>query len=465
MADDNKIIYDLLLKLPSPSLDNVDPLSLYGDLFAPLRENGPIEGLVTPLYRYQRATVAQMLHQELYPPGYVPTLGDLPLDAYPPELRSKPISCPYNCGKHHYSQVVNPLPYEIIIADNATTVRARGGILAEDPRSGKILELLALILLTKDQISCPTALDAQFTKTVCRLSYQNYLNCTLLPPYCYPGRATKLSEGSRNDCEPNDDDNNDDDDDDVDDDNNESGDDDDDEFEHDHLEHIYQEVTDDSEADEVDDYKEIRKSETSCLPDEGIVPPLRYLALREIAHRPRLAKKAIEGFLPPDLKELVWLSSFNYVQDNNFATAYLKNPELPIPDNVEQHHQDLVSFVQCTSNVSEFKDNLASLSSQGPEVWNRLNNIDWSSLTYTKPPPPIPSHLSRATLVVLPGIFLDAWISAIKKHVVSDKLKYIVLRGDTIPSMTALLDSDLVLISVWDLKEICFAMYPDIVGK
>ncbi|KAJ1949135.1 hypothetical protein IWQ62_006782, partial [Dispira parvispora] len=330
-----------------------------------------------------------MLHQELYPPGYVPTLGVLPLDTYPPELQSKPISCPYDCGKHHYSQVVNPLPYEIIIDDNATTVRVRGGILAEDPRSGKILELLALILLTKDQMSCPTTLDARFTKTVCHLSYQNYLNFTLLPPYRYPGRTIELSEESNNDNRPSD---------------------------------------DDYESDEVEDYDEMFESASSCLPGEGIVPPLRYLALREIVHCPRLSRKALESVLPPDLKELTWLSGFNYVEANNFATAYFKNPELPIPDNVEQHHQDLILFTQCTSTVSEFKANLASLPSQGPKVWNRVNNIDWSFITDFNLQPALPTHLSRATLVAVPGIFIDAWISAIKKHVVPAKLKYIVLR-------------------------------------
>ncbi|KAJ1962643.1 hypothetical protein IWQ62_003463 [Dispira parvispora] len=442
MTDDNNTIYDILLKLPSPCLDNVDPLGLYDDLFAPLRESGSIEGLVTPLYQYQRAAVAQMLHQELYPPGYMPTLGELPLDTYPPELRSKPISCPYNCGKHHYSPVVNPLPYDIIIADSATTVRARGGILAEDPRSGKILELLALILLTKDQISCPTALDAKFTKAVCRLSYRNYLNCTLLPPYRYPGRAAKSSEDSNNDSGPSDDDHE------------------NDEFGCDDLEYIFQEVDDDYKIHQADDDYEVFESESSCLPGEDIVPPLRYLALRLIVHCPRLTAKAIDDFLPTDLKEIMWLSGFNYVEDNNFSTAYLKNPELLIPDNVGQHHQDLISFTHCTSSVSEFKAHLASLSSQGPKLWNRLYNFDWSYFIRDDPPPPVPTHLSRATLVVLPGIFLSAWASAIKKHVISDKLKCVTIYRDSIPSITTLLECDLALISVWDLKDIYYMSYP-----
>ncbi|KAJ1969353.1 hypothetical protein IWQ62_000676, partial [Dispira parvispora] len=453
MSDDNNIIYDLLLKLPSPTLDNVDPLGLYDDLFSPLHENGPIEGLVTPLYQYQRAAVAQMLHQELYPPGYVPTLGDLPLDTYPPELQSKPISCPYDCGKHHYSPAVNPLPYDISTADNLTTVRARGGILAEDPRSGKILELLALILLTKDQVSCPTALDAEFTKAVCRLSYRRYLKYTLLQPYSYPDRTTKLSKYSNyySDTDTDDDDDND-----------ELGDDDDDdddEFEDDDLDYIYRDVKDIYHVDKTDDDDDIFESESSCLPGKGIVPSLRYLALREIVHCPRLSRIALESTLPPDLKELMWISGFNYIEERSFATAYFKNPELPIPENVEQHHQDLVSFTKGTSNVSKFTDNLASLSSQGPKVWNRLNNFDWSSFLDSEPLPSIPSHLSRATLVVLHGIFLDAWISAIKKHAVSAKLKYIVHRGDSIPSMTALLDSDLVLISIGDLQEMYDTAY------
>ncbi|KAJ1959858.1 hypothetical protein IWQ62_004445 [Dispira parvispora] len=153
MATDDEIIYKLMVNLPSPCVGEVDPLGFYDDLFAPLRRNGPIEGMVTPLYQYQRAAVARMLHQELYPPGYVPTLGKLPMDTYPPELRSEPISCSYGCGKHHYSPAVNPLTKDMKTSTDTTTVRTRGGILAEDPRSGKTLELLTLILLTKDQLA------------------------------------------------------------------------------------------------------------------------------------------------------------------------------------------------------------------------------------------------------------------------------------------------------------------------
>ncbi|KAJ1657874.1 hypothetical protein IWQ61_002793 [Dispira simplex] len=305
MATNEEFIYDLMVNLPSPLVDKVDPLGLYDDLFAPLRDNGLIKGMVTPLYQYQRAAVAQMLHQELYPPDYMPTLGELPLDTYPPDLRSEPIACLYNCGKHHYSPVVNPLPDGMETTDNTTTVRTRGGILAEDSRTGKIPEFLALILLTKDQPACPTALDVPFTKMICRLTYQKYLNHTLLSPYKYPGRNPKRN----------------------------------------------------GETDGVVDFDdgEMIKAGPSCLPGKGIVAPLRYLALREVVHQPCIAIKALGGFLPPDLQKLMWFSGISYIEDREFAASYFKNADLPITDSVEQHYQDLVLLTKATPDLPKFK--------------------------------------------------------------------------------------------------------------
>ncbi|KAJ1656230.1 hypothetical protein IWQ61_004159 [Dispira simplex] len=324
MATNKEIIYNLLINLPSPCVDKVDPLGLYDDLFAPLRGSDPIEGMVTPLHQHQRAAVTRMLHQELYPPGYVPTLGELPLDTYPPELRSEPITCPYDCGKHHYSPAVNSLPGGMKTIADTTTVRTRGGILAENSLTDQILEFLALILLTKDQLACPTALDVAFTKMACHLTYQNYLEHTLFPPHRYPSRNAKRNAESNN--------------------------------------------GDESDEDEVK--LKNRKVTSSCLPGEEIVPPLRYLALREIVHCPRLARKALGDYLPPDLQKLLWFLGFSHIKDHEFAAAYFKNPRVPIADNVEQHHQDLIMFTKATPDILQFKTALALVSSQGPKNWN-----------------------------------------------------------------------------------------------
>ncbi|KAJ1950414.1 hypothetical protein IWQ62_006572, partial [Dispira parvispora] len=318
MVSNEEIIYNLFVNLPSPCMDKVDPLGHYGDLFAPLHGSEPIEGLVTPLYQYQRAAVAQMLHQELYPPGSVPILGELPLDTYPPELRSEPIGCLNDCGKHHYSPVVNPLPASIETTADTTTVRTRGGILAEDPRTGKILEFLTLILLTKDQIACPTALDMPFTKTACGLTYRHYLDHSLLSPYNYPGRNPSHN-GSKS-----------------------AG----------------------SRSYEYKMTNEMNKVKYSCLPGEGIVPPLRYLALREMVHRPRFTRTALRCWLPPDLRKLMLFLGFCYVEDRESAAAYFASPEKPISESMQQHHQDLALFTKNTPDIPVFKANLALVSSQ-----------------------------------------------------------------------------------------------------
>ncbi|KAJ1956234.1 hypothetical protein IWQ62_005349 [Dispira parvispora] len=418
MATDNEIIYKLMVNLPSPSVDEVDPLGFYDDLFAPLHRNGPIEGMVTPLYQYQRAAVTRMLHQELYPPGYVPTLGKLPMDTYPPELRSEPISCSYGCGKHHYSPAVNPLPKDMKTSTDTTTVRTRGGILAEDPRSGKILELLTLILLTKDQMACPTALDVPFTRTACHLTYQAYLDHSFLSPYRYPGRITKSNVKS----------------------------------------------VSDNESDESDVDDEMYETELSCFPGRGVCAPLRYLTLREVVHCPRLAGKALGEFLPPDLQEFTTSAGFSYIADNEFADTYYKKRNVTIPDNVKQHHQDLVFFTPATPNIRKFKGIPESISFQRPKVWKRLTKPIPVASRYLNPRPSIPVHPSRATLVILPESSIKVWISEIEKHMVLGTLKYTTILRKRNLEIAKLLKCDLVFISSPCLYEIRKS-YPDTIGK
>ncbi|KAJ1656019.1 hypothetical protein IWQ61_004332 [Dispira simplex] len=398
MARDEEIIYDHMVNLPSPLVDRVDPLGLYDDLFAPLRDSGLIKGMVTPLYQYQRAAVAQMLHQELYPPDYMPTLGELPLDTYPPELQSEPIACPYNCGKHHYSPVVNLLPDGMETFEDTTAVRTRGGILAEDSRTGKILEFLALILLTKDQPACPTALDVPFTKAVCCLTYQKYLDHTLLPPYSYPVRNPKRNGES-------------------------------------------------DDVVEFDDDDEMIKAEPCFLPGKGIVAPLRYLALREVVHQPCIARKALGGILPPDLQQLMRFSGIRYIEDREFTESYFKNPDRPITDSVEQHYQDVVLFPEASPDLPKFKAVLPSISCQDPKNWKRLDKAIPMSCHRYYPRPPMPTQPSRATLVVLPRSSINAWLSEINKHMAPGTLKYVTVRSRSEPSITVLAESDLVFIS------------------
>ncbi|KAJ1660799.1 hypothetical protein IWQ61_000334 [Dispira simplex] len=406
MATYDEVIYNFMVNQSSREA-KVDPLNIYEDLFAPLCGNNSIEGLVTPPYQYQRTAVARMLHQELYPSGYVPTLGELPLGTYPPELQSQPISCPHRCGKHHYTPVVNPLPHGIKPYNANTTVRMRGGILAGKSRTGKIIECLALILLTKDQLACPTALNVPFTIPVCNLTYQRYLDRTLLSPYHYPDRHTKRCREWENGSEL-------------------------------------------SGASFVDDSIEDKPCDTelSCLPHTNIVPPLRYLTFRQILHCPDLTEKAREVLLPPDLKELLYVTGSSYLEERDFTTTYFDNPERPFPAIVRHHQEDMVLFTDSTPDIPKFKSALAAIPSQGPKAWKRLHQ-GYRSIdpVHGKMHPFLPLIPSRTTLVIVPENYLNTWESEIKKHVAPNALKYLVVRDYSKPSVTALLESDLVLIS------------------
>ncbi|KAJ1654901.1 hypothetical protein IWQ61_005246 [Dispira simplex] len=413
MATYDEVVHNFMVNQPSREF-KVDPLNIYEDLFAPLCGNNSIEGLVTPLYQYQRTAVARMLHQELYPSGYVPTLGELPLDTYPPELQSQPISCPHRCGKHHYTPVVNPLPSGIKPNSDNTTVRMRGGILAGKSRTGKIVECLALILLTKDQLACPTALNVPFTIPVCNLTYQRYLDRTLLSPYHYPDRHIKRCREWENGSEI-------------------------------------------SGVSFVDDSIEDKPCDTglTCLPHTNIVPPLRYLTFRQILHHSDLTEKAREVLLPPDLQELLYVAGSSYLEERDFTTTYFDNPERPFPANVRHHQEDMVLFTDSTPDIPKFKSALAAIPSQGPKAWKRLHQ-GYPSIdpVHGKMQPFLPVIPSRTTLVIVPEHHLITWESEIKKHVAPNALKYLVVRDYSEPSVTALLESDLVLISI---SKLCYA--------
>ncbi|KAJ1654411.1 hypothetical protein IWQ61_005646 [Dispira simplex] len=406
MATYDEVVHNFMANQPSREA-KVDPLNIYEDLFTPLCGNNSIEGLVTPLYQYQRTAVARMLHQELYPSGYVPTLGELPLDTYPPELQSQPISCPHRCGKHHYTPVVNPLPSGIKPNSDNITVRMRGGILAGKSRTGKIIECLALILLTKDQLACPTALNVPFTIPVCNLTYQRYLDCTLLLPYHYPDRHTQRCREWENGSEI-------------------------------------------AGASSVDDSIEDKPCDTelSCLPNTNIVPPLRYLTFRQILHHSDLTEKTREVLLPQDLKELLYVAGSSYLEERDFTTTYFDNPERPLPAIVRHHQEDMVLFTNSTPDIPKFKSVLTAIPSQGPKAWKRLHQ-GYRSIdpVHGKMHPFLPLIPSRTTLVIVPENYLITWESEIKKHVAPNALKYLVVRDSSKPSVTALLESDLVLIS------------------
>ncbi|KAJ1650711.1 hypothetical protein IWQ61_008555 [Dispira simplex] len=428
MATYDEVIRSFMVNLPSREA-KVDTLNIYEDLFAPLCGTNSIEGLVTPLYQYQRTAVARMLHQELYPSGYVPTLGELPLDTYPPELQSQPISCPHRCGKHHYTPVVNPLPSGIKPYSYNTTVRVRGGILTGKSRTGKIIECLTLILLTKDQLACPTALNVPFTIPVCNLTYQHYLDHTLLSPYHYPDRHIKRCREWK------------------------SG-------------------SDIAGASFVDDSIEDKPCDTelSCLPNTNIVPPLRYLTFRQILHRSDLTEKAWEVLLPPDLKELLYVAGSSYLEERDFTTTYFDNPERPFPAIVRYHQEDMVLFTDSTPDIPKFKSALTAIPSRGSKAWKRLHQ-GYRSIdpVHGKMYPFLPVIPSRTTLVIVPENYLITWVSEIKKHVAPNPLKYLIVRDYSNTSVTALLKSDLVLISRSELyKAYCcnFNISPEIVeGK
>ncbi|KAJ1657010.1 hypothetical protein IWQ61_003515 [Dispira simplex] len=338
MATYDEVIRNFMVNLPSCGA-KVDPLNIYEDLFAPLCGNNSIEGLVTPLYQCQRTAVASMLHQELYP-----------------------------------------------------SVRIRGGILAGKPRTGKILECLALIILTKDQLACPTALNVLFTIPVCNLTYQRYLDHTLLSPYHYPDRHTKSCHNSIEDrpCD----------------------------------------------------------TELSCLPNTNIVPPLRYLTFRQILHCSNLTEKAQEVLLPPDLQELLYITGSSYLEEQDFTTTYFDNPERPFLAIVRYHQEYMVLFTDSTPDISKFKSALAAIPSQGLKAWKRLHQ-GYPSIdpVRSKMYPFLSMIPSRTTLVIVPKNYLITCISEIKKHVAPNALKYLVVRDYSKPSVTVLLKSDLVLIS------------------
>ncbi|KAJ1961173.1 hypothetical protein IWQ62_003957 [Dispira parvispora] len=299
MLTNHQILYNSMVN-PHFQRDSMDPLNLYEDLFAPLCGNNPIKGLITPLHQYQRTAVARMLHQELYPQGYSPILGELPMGTYSPELQSQRIVCPHRC------------------------VRMRGGILVGEPHTGKILECLALIMLTKDQVACPTALNVPFTIPMCSLTYQRYLYHSLSSRYHYTDRHTQ----SDNKVE------------------NRNG-------------SLGASVVDGSM--EFEPYDKV----LSCLLRNVIVASLWYLVLRQILHQPDLTEKARKALLPPDLKALLYIAGPSYAEKPAFTTAYSNALAQPFTGIVKHHQENMVYFTDSTPDISKFKSSLATIPSQG----------------------------------------------------------------------------------------------------
>ncbi|KAJ1642101.1 hypothetical protein IWQ61_010668, partial [Dispira simplex] len=195
-----------------------------------------------------------------------------------------------------------------------------------------------------------------------------------------------------------------------------------------------------------------RDTELSCLPHTNIVPPLRYLTFRQILHHSDLTEKAREVLLPPDLKELLYVSGPSYLEERDFTTTYFDNPERPLPAIVRHHQEDMVLSTNSTPDIPKFKSALTAIPSQGPKAWKRLHQGYPSVyLVHRTVYPFLPVIPSRTTLVIVPENYLITWESEIKKHVAPNILKYLVVRDSFKPSVTELLESDLVLITSYEL--------------
>ncbi|KAJ1966952.1 hypothetical protein IWQ62_002148, partial [Dispira parvispora] len=217
--------------------------------------------------------------------------------------------------------------------------RMRGGILVGELRMGKILECLALILLTKDQVACPTALNVPFTIPVCNLTYQRYLHHSLSSPYHYPDRHTQSDNKLENR-------------------NGSLG------------------------ASVVDDSMEFEPCDKvlSCLPRNVIVASLWYLVLRQILHQPDLTEKAHKTLLPSDLKAPLYIVGPSYVEKPAFTTAYSNALAQPFTGIVKHHQEYVVYFTDSTPYVSKFKSSLATISSQGLGATTPRKSIKYFSI-------------------------------------------------------------------------------------
>lgn len=126
-----RTLSEIFTDLPPPSpkrefLDNVDDIS-------PLLQH--------PLYSFQRATVAQMLEREASDgPQIDPTFIQL----YSIEE-----------GYGHSSLWIQPSTMEVCMEPPCYMSKESGGILAEEMGAGKTVILLALIMVTRDQIARP----------------------------------------------------------------------------------------------------------------------------------------------------------------------------------------------------------------------------------------------------------------------------------------------------------------------
>ncbi|KAJ1967977.1 hypothetical protein IWQ62_001527 [Dispira parvispora] len=386
-------LLDLFTKLPSPPNFHPDPQHPYYSLFAQLQHSGPIPGMVTSLYQYQKNTVTKMLTQELYPPTYPPGWTESSVDS-PTLTGSFPEATEWDwhtCGKYHLLPPIESAP---VHAGENTVQRGmpiRGGVLCEDMGMGKTCECLALILLTKDQTACPLTLDTPVSDVHCGLTYERYLReLPATPGHTLPHRKLSPADpgsstfSQRLPCQ------------------------------------------------DVDDFGH------PVQPTRYGVPTLRYLALHTLVHHPALSAMVHHWVVPPDVTAIVNKFPPHVVQCSQVSTR--------------SHRQTQRLGVSTPTNVPSLPPPFIrnTLQTIHPGLLDDINHTEWV------PSPPadsvsadgIPIYLSSTTLVVVPRNLLVQWTAEIHKHTRVESLKHIAITHAhvTIPPATTLIQHDIVLI-------------------
>ncbi|KIP07794.1 hypothetical protein PHLGIDRAFT_405997 [Phlebiopsis gigantea 11061_1 CR5-6] len=132
---DNRTLAEIYNTLPSPRVQEDKSLHEH-PIIRHVLTGGPIPGLQTILYKYQRNTVAAMIQRELSP-------GFMPDPVYVPIV-----------GVNSVTFFLQPATMEIL-RDRPSQSQMPGGILCEELGTGKTVMTLALIMATMDQLSSP----------------------------------------------------------------------------------------------------------------------------------------------------------------------------------------------------------------------------------------------------------------------------------------------------------------------
>ncbi|KAJ1655507.1 hypothetical protein IWQ61_004755 [Dispira simplex] len=385
-------LLDLFTKLPSPPDFRPDPQYPYYGIFTQLQRRGPIDGMVTSLYQYQKNAVTKMLTQELYPPSYPPWWTESSADSS--TLTGSFLGATewewHACGKYH---LLPPTESASVNAGENTILRGmptRGGILCEDMGMGKTCECLALILLTKDQTACSLTLDTLVSDVHCGLTYERYLReLPFAPGQTLPHQKSSPKPG---------------------------------------LSIFSQSMP----CQDVDDFGH------PVQPNRYGVPTLWYLALHTLVHYPTLSATVHHWVVPPDVTTIIdkfppyvvqrsQVTSRPHRQTQRFGTSDPTNVQPPTPPFIRNTLQMIYPGFPDDASHTEW------IPSPSP------NSVSTDR---------IPIYLSSTTLVVVPRNLLVQWTAEIHKHTRVESLKYTTINHTqaTIPPAATLIQHDIVLI-------------------